>query len=287
MAPCNLSKEVDGFLENAVDMFDQEISVIKTSMFKRQVSAPGRLGKGIFARQLSAPVHRLAICEERIQDTSTDDELDGDGLNADFDLDEDGLNADLKPFQPSTALTRQISVMSDLSAKAPSRQVTAMSDWEPISGSNMKRQETDEQWPTWNGKDPLIDNDELGSDANGMAQTFGACGYPCRTLPIMLADDMNMQAMSATQPPMQYYYVEFLPQANLPENADQAPFPRKRESLIDLAKKQQEQDAARRGDAAASDDIKFCPWCGGSFRPSFKFCVFCGNEFCSRKSTAP
>lgn len=279
------------FSEDTADIFDQDISMIKHSMFKRQASAPGRLSKGMFARQISAPVHRLTVCEERNQDTSEDDELDED-LNSDLkpcdQLDEDDLNADLDLFQPSTAPTRQISVMSDLSAKAPSRQVTSMSDWEPISASNMKRQATDEQWPTWNGKDPLIDNDQLGSDANSITQTSDPYTNPCTTLPMLLSGaDMKMPPISRTQPPMQYYYVEFLPQANLPESAEQASFPHKRESLIDLAKKQQEQDAARRGDAAASGDIKFCPWCGGSFRTSFKFCVFCGKEFCSHKSTAP
>jgi hypothetical protein len=134
--------------------YDQDIG----SLFRRQVSAPVRLSKGLFTRQVSAPVHHLSIREESVPELS-DPEWEPD--------EEDGLDKD--PFQSIAAPARQISLMSD--SKGPSRQVTSMSnlsaqDWEPIGSSSLKRQATDEQWPTWHGRDPLIDSEQLGRAAD-------------------------------------------------------------------------------------------------------------------------
>jgi hypothetical protein len=282
MAPCDLSRKVVASVEEGLDesdlcSFDQDIFAIKTSMFKRQLSAPGRLSKGSLTRQISAPMHRLLICEETAQDSSEPERED--------DLDGDDLNSDLDPAQPTSGPARQISIMSDLSAKAPSRQVTSMStvsaqDWEPISAANLKRQETDEQWPTWKGKDPLVDKEQLGPNSQSIDQSSDHCANSW--MPLMMSpDDINVQAMSAMLP--QFYTWQIFPQTNQPDNSDQPPFRRKRESLIDLAKQQQEKKEERKEVDAS---VKFCPWCGGSFNPSFKFCVFCGNEFSTRKSNA-
>merc|ERR1712087_915573 len=90
------------------------------------------------------------------------------------------------------------------------------------------------------------------------------------------ANSVDMHAV----PPMfpQLYIWQIPPQTKQPETADQPPFQRKRESLIDLAKQQQEQKARNHGGAPASTSIKFCPWCGGNIQPNFKFCVFCGSS---------
>jgi hypothetical protein len=145
-------------------VFDQDMSVLSNSLFRRQVSAPVRLSKGLFTRQVSAPVRHLPICEESVPELS-DPEWEPD--------EEDGLDKD--PFQSIAAPARQISLMSDSNAKGPSRQVTSMSnlssqDWEPIGASSLKRQATDEQWPTWYGKDLLIDSEQLGAVSHDKRQ---------------------------------------------------------------------------------------------------------------------
>jgi hypothetical protein len=48
----------------------------------------------------------------------------------------------------------------------------------------------------------------------------------------------------------------------------------KRETPLDIAKRQQAEDAA----------IKFCPWCGKSFRPCYKFCMYCGEAPDARRT---
>lgn len=244
------------------------------SLFKRQVSAPVQLSKGLFMRQISAPVHRLSICEEN---ALTEPEWEPD--------DEDDLNGDA--FQSIAPPVRQISVMSDVSAKAPERQVTAMSnmsgqDWEPIGASTIRRQSTDEQWPTWHGKDPLTERVQPNSDSHTVDEISDP--YTAPWMPMMQpSDGMDMLAMPAMLPQL---YTFVLPPTMQMDHGEQPPFRRKRESLIDLAKQQQEEKAANAGNAgsaAKSSDIKFCPWCGGNFLPDFKFCVFCGNEFDARK----
>merc|ERR1719401_2736720 len=84
----------------------------------------------------------------------------------DFEPNEPELEPDIDDFGlesvPTTA--RQVSVMSNFTAKVPSRQVTTMSDWgadyeplrewEPNRATTRKRIQTEEFWPTWCCTDP-------------------------------------------------------------------------------------------------------------------------------------
>jgi hypothetical protein len=300
MAPSSPSAKEDTFNEDDVSSLDQDMPMVGTNMFKRQVSAPVRLSKGMFMRQVSAPVHRLSICEESVPDLS----------EPEWEPDEDDLDVDHDPFQSISGPGRQISIISD----GPCRQVSAMSnfssqDWEPIGLSSIKRQGTDEQWPTWRGKDPLIDGEQLGPAWRGKdpfihGEQLGSAwrgkdplidgeqldpvshgseesAKPYMNMWMPPKSQVDTHAMPAMFP--QLYIWQLPPQAK-PDSAFQPPF-RKRESLIDLAKQQQEQQAVNE-DAPKSSSMKFCPWCGGSIQPNFKFCVFCGNAFSARTNNA-
>jgi hypothetical protein len=253
------SEEEDINDDNACSL-DQSSSMTSSSMFKRQMSAPVQ-----FARQVSAPANRMPSCEEVLSD---EPEIEPEEDDSDL-------------FEPMSAPNRQI---SNFSTKTPSRQVSAMSnwsaqDWEPIGHSGIQRQETDEKWPSWNGslgKDALesADSEPLAP----VSQDNGSTGAPLfmTFTPMNLTtENVDMQSMAAMLQNCGAMYTYQLPQ----DNAGHNPYPRKRESLIDLAKQEQEQKAAIRADASKSSSIKFCPWCGGRFQPSFKFCVFCGNSF--------
>jgi hypothetical protein len=258
-----------------------------SSMFKRQMSAPVQRSQGMFMRQVSAPANRMSSCEEVI---SEEPEIEPEEDDSDL-------------FQPMRAPARQMSIMSNLSTKSPSRQVSAMSnwsmqDWEPIGQSGIQRQETDENWPSWNGsfgKDALestaSESPASVESSDGDPQETQSTGAPLfmNFTPLNLTtENIDMQSMAAMLQSCGTFYTYQLPPASPQDDIGHNPYPRKRESLIDLAKQQQEQKAAaaaaNRSDASKSSDFKFCPWCGGRFQPSFKFCVFCGNS-CSGVAT--
>lgn len=178
----------------------------------------------------------------------------------DCEPDVDEIDPDEDQFQAILAPARQMSIMSNFSAKPPSRQVTAMSnfseqDWDQPVG--FKRQQTDEYWPTWNGKDLPKDNEQHDQTVV-QSLTNLMTPYPS-------ADNNDMRQLYASQ----------LVSQTKEDSCDQFQFRRKRESLIDLAKQQQEKGSGK--DAPKNAGVKFCPFCGGNVQPSFKFCVFCGS----------
>jgi hypothetical protein len=205
----------------------------------------------MFLRQISAPVSGSAI--------NLDEDSDEPEWEPGLDDEEDDVNVD--QFQSIPAPSRQVSVISNHSGKGPSRQLTAMSnlsgfDWEPVGASGMKRQQTDEKWPTWNGKDPRVDSHE-------------ETAIPCVTSP--MGPNPTTAAMLQTWGTMSAF--QSAGQPKLEDCFDNFPFRRKRDSLIDLAKQEQEEKDGH----SKSLEINFCCWCGNKCRPSFKFCVFCGN----------
>jgi hypothetical protein len=206
-------------------------------MLTRQISAPAA----------GSPTH----CDE-----------DSDEPEWEPDVDDEDLD-DMDQFQSMPAPSRQISVLSNYSAKDPSRQFSSMSnlsglDWEPIGGSGIRRQQTDENWPIWIGP-PRGDSEHKQPSA------------PDWTSPGALALQHG-RTMCAWQP-VSPGKTEAKAEAKMDDNVEQLPFRRKRESLIDLAKQEQEGQQA----GTEHSGSKFCCWCGGKCRPSFRFCVFCGN----------
>mmetsp|Transcript_52807 Transcript_52807/g.83850 ORF Transcript_52807/g.83850 Transcript_52807/m.83850 type:complete len:315 (-) Transcript_52807:66-1010(-) len=259
------SSEDDGINADHVSNLEQDVFMMSSNAFKRQVSAPASPGSVLIGH------NRLPSCEEIVPD------------EPEFEPDEDDLGDEVDHFQSMLAPTRQMSAMSSFSAKGPSRQVSAVSnwsaqDWEPIGVSSIQRQETDERWPAYDGKDALApaDSEQLGSVSHGSEPASEPCVYTWM-VPNVGNDHIDMNSvtvMPLTCSPM--YTWQFVAPTKPQDQAD-LKYGRKRESLIDLAKQQQEQKSGNQGEAPKSTSIKFCPWCGGRFQSSFKFCVFCGN----------
>jgi hypothetical protein len=235
---------------------DQETNTLSNNMFKRQVSAPVRLSQGMFTRQLLAPEPELEPDE---------DELDED------------------PFNSLAAPTRQMSVMSG----GPSRQVSATQEWDPIRASNIQRQSTDELWPSYQSNDALqpsssgnLSNiEQLGFGLHGSEQSSEPA-LSTWMFPQQCTDSGDVHAVPTMFQGCGAMYAWQLVPPHQQNNADQLAFRQKRESLIDLAKKQQELriESQGEGEAPKASSIKFCPFCGGKFMPSFRFCVFCGQS---------
>lgn len=227
------------------------------SLFKRQLSEESnRRDPGTVTWQEAA-----RLSEGLIRQPSSD-EVAQDSAEPDCEPDVDDLDLDVDQFQTIPAPARQMSIMSNYSAKAPSRQVTAMSnfseqDWGPVG---FKRQQTEECWPTWNDKEPQSDIGQFSSLSLGNEQTFVPC-LSSLLAPYPSAGSLDMRPVFAQD-----------------DGADHLQFRRKRESLIDLAKQQQEQEqeAGKSGGAKKPIPAKFCPFCGGNVQPAFRFCVFCG-----------
>jgi len=257
MSLCSLNSKAKAFTEG-VGMNSLEESMIG-SLFKRQLSdESNRRDPGTVTWQEAA-----RLSEGLIRQPSSD-EVAQDSAEPDCEPDVDDLDLDVDQFQTIPAPARQMSIMSNYSAKAPSRQVTAMSnfseqDWGPLG---FKRQQTEECWPTWNDKQPQSDIGQFGSLSLGSEQTFVPC-LSSLLAPYASAGSLDMRPIFAQD-----------------DGADQFQFRRKRESLIDLAKQQQEQEqeAGKSGGAKKPIPAKFCPFCGGNVQPAFRFCVFCGAE---------
>jgi hypothetical protein len=201
---------MDTFIDDFSGYEQETLLFNNSSMFTRQTSAPVRLSKGLFTRQVSAPVHHLPIREESSPDLS----------EPEWEPEEDDL--DMDPFPAISGPVREI---SDFSTKAPSRQVSSQ-DWEPIGLSSIKRQSTDEQWPTWHGKDPLsvnIDSQQLGAVSYGSEET----SHPFMNMNMNMnmwappPKDVDINAMAAAFP--QLYIWQLPPQkqqdASLHSNA--------------------------------------------------------------------
>jgi hypothetical protein len=243
-----------GFNEERTGYLDQQASTIGNRTKKGRELEPRWVGHGGFALpaisgparvQSGGPERRLSL-----------EEIEQDPVEPDCEPDVDDLDCDANLFQHISPPTRQMSILSNYSAKGPSRQVTAMSnlselDWEP---AGFKRQQTDECWPTYQAP-----------SGNEQASTLFLSNLVTPSQSTETSNDMR--AANASQ---------FGARAKH-DDAGDLQFRRKRESLIDLAKQQEEQAARKDGPAPKSAGCKFCPWCGGSVRPSFRFCVFCGN----------
>jgi hypothetical protein len=208
-----------------------------------------------------------------------------DSIEPELEPDED-LDQDFDRFQSIPSQCQETSEYS-------------VNEWEPIVPTNIKRQETDENWPSWNGKDLPSESEQCLDVSSSSEQAHDLWCENQWMLPHMSAFDFNMESMAAliqsngpiydsngtmyayVEPvyPIQLEnYVEPVRQTQQEQHVD-AFSRRRRESLIDIAKQQQEkEEASKHVDAS----VKFCPWCGGKFEPSQKFCVFCGNSFNAR-----
>jgi hypothetical protein len=251
MAPCNLSAQSKATIEEGIheaqtgSYLHQDAPMISNSIHKHQASEP--------------------TCEGIIP-FSSEPELEPDGKWND-------VNADT--CHSNTKTHRVMQVSSDFGED----------DWEPIAASSIQRQETDENWPTWN---PSADNGPPGTFYRHSNQQAPEEAYePAPGTWVQASEEAYEPAPGTWVVP----YVSggaYATEANGPsvETActwlPVAPSMQehrsrrrvllkrpKRESPLDIAKRQLQQNTA----------IKFCPWCGGKCGPSFKFCMYCGEAY--------
>lgn len=189
--------------------------------------------------------------------------------------------------QHSRSLEREASVISNISEPelepdVPDRDdLDEDSEWEPIVSSNLQRQETDENWPAWTDRGPpgrlLPVSRPPGTFFSHNSAQQPESGLTTYMAPHLSGDDaMHMYTAAPIVPSIvavcAWPLVDHRLHVDVGCKRSSHRRRAKRETPLDIAKRQQAEDA----------DVKFCPWCGGSRRPSYKFCMHCGEAYNAR-----
>jgi hypothetical protein len=308
MAPSCLGTQPTASIEEHVNQehaesFDEKTLINGSSMLKQQASESSCEN---FDKFVGEP--------EKEPDG---DDLDEDTVEASF----EGASRQVTDMPDSSEASLQVIDVPDCSEKdsadrrkieenasflGDSLRVTTWADcndedWEPVRRSGIQRQDTDEKWPTYSvdvpesetdNVNPLIESRPPGtffppSREEPLEQTVDAMNM-ATMVPYPSVDAMNMATMVAypsinamNMAPMIPHYGTVCVLPLFPQTMQDGGNLRtarkkrnKRESPLDKAKREKGHD----------NDIKFCPWCGGRFRPEYNFCMYCGGEYNARGS---
>lgn len=287
MAPCSVSSQskpcvIEDSSEDQTRGLDEEASLIPNACvksFEESTFCSKMLEKDVFEPGCEESPFSSSILKQKVCGSESDVELPKE---PEMEPDEDDKDEDFSESNVE-ATSRQLSVSSKGSEQ----------DWEPIVSSNLAsnlhRQTTDENWPTYNSTGAPDSSEQTRANDSSDNRPPGTFfeqwseqqSEPCMTTWMMPYPDA--QAMSMHPPAAMFptfgtvCAVPILPQSFQIDGVGRRSSHRrrpKRESPLDIAKRQLKEKEEKE-----KDDVKFCPWCGGRFRPCYNFCMYCGEEY--------